>query len=155
MNPQILADSLAELRTKLDALEATAKADVEATLEPVVAPVIAAVEAPAPVVTDIPADAAAPGIAADIEAVHARVDGVASALVMAIQSLDAKIDAGLDVASGWAIHPKVAAASVGGMVATAAAYIAQLSSFHVDGGATTGAGVAALVAVISGYLKKA
>lgn len=155
MNPQILADSLAELRTKLDALEASAKVDLEAAVAPIVEPVVAAVEAPAAPAVDVPADAALPVVAQDIEKVHARVDALAVALTNSIQVLDAKVDAGLDYASGWAIHPKVMAAGAGGLVATVAAYVSQINGFQVTGGTTTGAGVAALVAVVAGWLKSA
>lgn len=141
----------------LKSLLSAVLAEIEAptpTNPPVVATVdSAATQEPAPDLAPV-VDVLAP-VVDDIAQLHARVDGVASAIVAAVQSLDAKIDSSLDVASGWALHPKVAAAGAGGLVSTVAAYVLQLNTVHVAGGNTTVAAVTAGVAALAGWLKKA
>lgn len=141
----------------LKSLLSAVLAEIEAptpTNPPVVATAdSAATPEPAPDLAPV-VDVLAP-VVDDIAQLHARVDGVASAIVAAVQSLDAKIDSSLDVASGWALHPKVAAAGAGGLVSTVAAYVLQLNTVHVAGGNTTVAAVTAGVAALAGWLKKA
>lgn len=156
----------AEFEAKLAELKATVIPAIAPVAEPVIAavePVVTAIEAaPAEVVPtvetvveDVVTGTPDVALADDIAAAHARIDGIATALVTAIQSLDAKIDAKLDGAQGWALHPKVAAAGAGGAVVTAVVGALQASGTHVGGGQTVTAGAAALVALVAGYLKKA
>lgn len=141
----------------LKSLLSAVLAEIEAPT-PTNPPVVATVDSaatPEPALELAPVvDVLAP-VVDDIAQLHARVDGVASAIVAAVQSLDAKIDSSLDVASGWALHPKVAAAGAGGLVSTVAAYVLQLNTVHVAGGNTTVAAVTAGVAALAGWLKKA